>query len=138
MRRFYDRFAEERGISYSAYLRRLRMGLDPFNLPACVECGDPVERATDADDPRHKRCKAGYIPDYEVKRLTVIERDGGICQLCFEPVELGRSVSDWSPSLDHVVPRSHGGSHELENLRLAHRWCNSVRGAARVPDSFFA
>lgn len=29
---------------------------------------------------------------------------------------------------DHVVPRSHGGGHELENLRPACAHCNSARG----------
>lgn len=33
----------------------------------------------------------------------------------------------WGPSADHLVPRSRGGSDELENLRPAHRACNAGR-----------
>ena len=34
----------------------------------------------------------------------------------------------WSPTLDHVIPRSKGGSDDRSNLRTAHLWCNSLRG----------
>ena len=65
-----------------------------------------------------------------VLRLSVYERDGWTCQLCSEPVDVGADpLSDWYPSLDHVVPRSRGGSDEFENLQCAHRICNSKKGA---------
>lgn len=35
--------------------------------------------------------------------------------------------------MDHVIPRAKGGSNAVENLRLAHRRCNSRRGS-RVPE----
>lgn len=31
-------------------------------------------------------------------------------------------------SLDHIVPQSHGGSHDPSNLRMAHVGCNARRG----------
>lgn len=62
-------------------------------------------------------------------RQDIYVRDGYICQICLEPTDPDSSPSsDWYPSLDHIVPRSLGGSHEPENLRCAHRWCNAVRG----------
>lgn len=62
-------------------------------------------------------------------RLAIYARDGATCQLCLEPVDLTLSPGDiWSATLDHIVPQSKGGTHEPENLRLAHLWCNSVRG----------
>lgn len=62
-------------------------------------------------------------------RPEVYRRDGLVCQICLEPCDPNaESSSDWYPSLDHIVPRSKGGSHNLENLRTAHRWCNAVRG----------
>nr|WP_273661551.1 HNH endonuclease signature motif containing protein [Corynebacterium heidelbergense] len=30
-------------------------------------------------------------------------------------------------SPDHVIPRAHGGTDDLANLRPAHRRCNSAR-----------
>jgi 5-methylcytosine-specific restriction endonuclease McrA len=34
-----------------------------------------------------------------------------------------------SLSIDHIIPRSQGGSHKIDNLRAAHLLCNSQRGA---------
>lgn len=65
------------------------------------------------------------------RRLAIYERDGWICQLCFDPVEKDLPSSDvWAATLDHIVCQSWGEEpdHSDENLRLAHRWCNSVRG----------
>lgn len=31
-------------------------------------------------------------------------------------------------TFDHIVPRSLGGTNQLHNLRLAHRYCNMKRG----------
>lgn len=62
-------------------------------------------------------------------RLAVYERDEWTCQICNESVDRSADhLDDWAPTLDHIVPRSLGGSDDVENLRLAHRWCNSARG----------
>jgi hypothetical protein len=46
-----------------------------------------------------------------------------------EPVDPRLSNKDgWGKSLDHIMPKSLGGGPEIENLRLAHRRCNSYRG----------
>lgn len=62
-------------------------------------------------------------------REFVYERDVGICQLCFGPVDMDAAPrSDWSPSLDHIKCLSWGEiDHSPENLRLTHFWCNSTR-----------
>lgn len=62
-------------------------------------------------------------------RRAIFERDDFVCQLCSESTEPDADpMSDWAPTIDHVIPQSKGGSHDPENLRCAHRWCNSVRG----------
>lgn len=69
------------------------------------------------------------IPDSE--RQAIYERDGWVCQLCDDPVQRDLDPSDmWAATLDHIVPRSWTlvPDDRSENLRLAHRWCNSVRG----------
>jgi 5-methylcytosine-specific restriction endonuclease McrA len=33
-----------------------------------------------------------------------------------------------SPTVDHLIPVSEGGTDAPENLRLAHRTCNTKRG----------
>lgn len=31
------------------------------------------------------------------------------------------------PSIDHIIPVSHGGTHTWDNVELAHRYCNGVK-----------
>ncbi len=61
------------------------------------------------------------------KRVVVALRDGGTCRICWEPVSRKRLT------LEHIVPRSHGGSNSLSNLRLTHDTCNRERGTKDCP-----
>lgn len=77
----------------------------------------------------------GYWPqtggaDYvnSATRLSIYERDGWTCQLCEGRVDPDAEVFADRASLDHIVPRSRGGSDESSNLRLAHVGCNARRG----------
>jgi hypothetical protein len=65
------------------------------------------------------------------KRRAIYERDTWICQLCGDPVDPTLPPSDvWAATLDHIECQSWAliPDHSPSNLRLAHRWCNSVRG----------
>lgn len=53
-----------------------------------------------------------------LSRRAVFHRDGGRCQYCGGSAE----------SIDHVVPRSRGGSHVWENVVAACRRCNAAKG----------
>jgi len=67
--------------------------------------------------------KARYGPSLaRSQRLAIIQRDGLRCQLCGEAVPLD------DIHIDHIVPRSLGGSDEPVNLRVAHARCNIQRG----------
>jgi 5-methylcytosine-specific restriction endonuclease McrA len=57
---------------------------------------------------------------YQKKRARILARDGYVCWLCGQPD---------ADSVDHVVPRVHGGDDTDANLRAAHLRCNSSRGA---------
>lgn len=65
------------------------------------------------------------------KRATLLERHGPDCWLCGKPLglDLPRTHAR-AATLDHVIPRSQGGTNELTNLRLAHRTCNYRRANA--------
>lgn len=64
-----------------------------------------------------------------MKPDRLAERDGWLCWICGDRVEPAAPAgSPWSATVDHVVPKSRGGSSEPENLRLAHRRCNGRRG----------
>lgn len=66
------------------------------------------------------------------RRDAIYERDGWLC-FCGSPViPWGSSEDPYDPlyaTLDHIQPRSLGGSDDDENLRTAHFGCNSERGA---------
>ena len=71
-----------------------------------------------------------WISYGEAKRLErlVVEMYGCVCWLCKRPIDMSVSGrSKWGLTLDHVLPRSLGGSNAIENLRPAHHYCNSKR-----------
>ncbi len=51
-------------------------------------------------------------------RRAVLRRDGGRCAYCAEPAD----------TVDHVVPRSRGGSHEWSNVVAACKRDNLLKG----------
>ena len=76
-----------------------------------------------------KRLRSESAQRYEARaRAKLFERDNWLCHLC------GLSVDRhaiWpasnSPVLDHVIPKSKGGSNSAGNLRTAHALCNNQR-----------
>lgn len=107
---------------------------ETFIYPACVVCGEKVtNRHVRSDSPTHNACKPSgrQIAISKRGRQEIYERDGSVCQLCDGPVDLTLPWTDrWSATLDHIIPYSLGGPDDPSNLRLAHRSCNSCRGAA--------
>ena len=77
-----------------------------------------------------------YRQQLHDKRGRLFERDNWACYLC--GTQLRRDVTaphPLSPSLDHVVPISAGGSNDLSNVRSAHFGCNVEKGD-RLPYSW--
>lgn len=57
-----------------------------------------------------------------------------ICGICGQPVDKTLKYPDpMSPTVDHIIPCSRGGSDGLENLQLAHRKCNRMK-SDHMPD----
>lgn len=66
---------------------------------------------------------------------AVVLMHGITCWLCHQPIDLRLAhPASGSLSVDHVVPRSRGGTDQLANLRPAHLGCNTGRGN-RTPDA---
>lgn len=109
-----------------------------FKIPPpfpCAQCGIEVDLSvrlpTGRLRPRFtKVCVECKPPSHMKKHIpALIDRDGTDCMLCHELVDLDlKFPHPKSFSVDHVVPRSHGGANELENYRLTHLGCNSRRG----------
>lgn len=103
----------------------------------CPHCG----KVFHSDDKRRKYCsdacrfasKDKYRDLFPIEE--VYERDHGICYLCgdacdWNDYEVKDGVIVYGnnyPSRDHVVPRSKGGTNTWNNIRLAHRHCNSAK-----------
>lgn len=56
------------------------------------------------------------------KQLLKKSGDIAVCGLCGHPIKPG------TETLDHIRPKSKGGSNRLGNLQLAHSWCNNLKG----------
>jgi len=70
-----------------------------------------------------------HLPRQRVRfsRLNVYARDGSTCQYC------GRRLPRSELNLDHVVPRSRGGSTQWENVVCSCVACN-LRKGGRTPE----
>lgn len=70
---------------------------------------------------------AAYEP---INPDVVFERDDWTCYLCgCELSERDGDVRDNYPTVDHVIPLSHGGAHTYDNVRACCHTCNSYKGA---------
>lgn len=138
----HERYVEKKRLRLRA--RRMRVLLNRV----CLFCG---KKAVDRDgsviwNPRaSKFCtvlcsrefhswrrrdsmRGSIVEPVDINRL--IERDGGVCQLCRKPVQKNhKKFAPNSPTIDHVIPISAGGEHSYRNTQLAHRRCNNRKSA---------
>lgn len=108
----------------------------PAEWKPCARCGLPVDMTARGSDGRKRRadikmcayCQKARYRRHKQSLGVVVARDGWDCRLCGEPVNSRLSAPNpASPSIDHVVPYSLGGSHDEENLQLAHLLCNQIK-----------
>lgn len=124
--------------------KRRRKPLKEFYIAHCVVCGGSfgtnhsnskacsdkcrkhlsrIERNS-----RYKHLKKSGQFDSSVTLNNVYDRFGGICQICGKHLNFDCSyLSDDYPSIDHIIPLSHGGTHEWENVQLLCRKCNYMK-----------
>jgi 5-methylcytosine-specific restriction endonuclease McrA len=74
-----------------------------------------------------QRCKNG-LRKYGTSVDQLAARDGTTCALCSNPVDMTkRAPHPGCPSVDHRIPRAHGGTNDPTNLQLAHLVCNVLK-----------
>lgn len=95
-------------------------------------------RARRARDRRKTLRRQGVKSDERITHEEIAERDGYVCHLCSEPVDMSLPrTSKLGATLDHVIPVSKGGVDSRENLKLAHWICN-VKKSDKIGVTFVA
>ncbi len=85
------------------------------------ECQQKARNRRQGTRPRGHRKHAAFV----------YERDDYLCWLCGDRVDTTIAAPHpLAATLDHIVPRSLGGSDDPDNLGTAHFICNSKRGAS--------
>jgi 5-methylcytosine-specific restriction endonuclease McrA len=82
-----------------------------------------------------RRKIASAMVDKDITVQGLFLRDGGRCYLCgkacdwADKIEIDGTIicGNRYPSIDHVRPLSKGGLHSWDNVKLAHRICNSLK-----------
>lgn len=102
-------------------------------------CSDRCSRKANKTTSEHMRRvrKKSQIIDKDITLESLYKRDSGVCHICGLVCNLDdyvmrdrkKIVGDWYPSIDHVRPLCKGGLHSWNNVKLAHRKCNSLKSA---------
>lgn len=102
----------------------------------CVACGAAIDLNERGKRGQRRQtttklcrpCRQDYAK-YKMSTRELAARDGTDCGICGSPVDmtLTRADSLQCPSVDHIVPRALGGSHEPSNLQLTHLRCNMAK-----------
>ena len=122
-------------------------------LHPCEICGEMTDRKKFCSDQcankaanrqkeisrRHKLRENGKV-DYSVTLEKLVKRDRNICHICGGKCDMNDCITvggtfiagDNYPSIDHLMPVARGGVHSWDNVKLAHRICNTKKAARRV------
>lgn len=118
-----------------------------FNI--CVGCGKLFigntmycsQRCSKKQEDRRKehrrriRTKSNGSFDNDITLDKLINRDNNICYLCgkecntndYEVINNTFIAGNYYPSIEHIIPLAKGGTHTWENIKLAHRICNTLK-----------
>lgn len=99
-------------------------------------CAALVDKAGYCDE--HKRDAIGWRPDrergnrhargfgsgWDRKRLVILKRDCGLCQVCLKAGRIEKATQ-----VDHIVPRGEGGTNDEDNLQSICDDCHATKTA---------
>jgi len=91
-------------------------------------CSPECSRARD-NRRRDGRIYRNGEPDLSISLSRLYARDNGMCQICGAHLTFSDNYnSDEYPTIDHIMPLSRGGLHAWNNVQLACRRCNTMKG----------
>ena len=63
---------------------------------------------------------------YEKNKSRLLKTAPRICGICGQPIDFNyKYPHPLSPTVDHIIPLNKGGHpYDMDNLQLAHNWCN--------------
>lgn len=98
-------------------------------LSRCIQCGDQV-RDLIIGQFCGERCAARYHLRREGKGVVhrgtlrrLLLKKSNLCRICLEPIYTGEKAT-----IDHIIPTSKGGADVLDNMQIAHKKCNELKG----------
>ena len=114
------------------------------NCPVCgqtttrrVYCSESCARkaSNKRGEVRRQRLISGALIDKDITVKGLFMRDAGRCYICGEQCNVNDFTINGNtfiagndyPSIDHVKPLNKGGVHSWDNVKLAHRRCNSLK-----------
>lgn len=87
------------------------------------------KRCRDAYNGKIKRARKRSASIEIVNAINIFNRDNWICHICNKKIyKKYKWPNPLSPSLDHIIPLSKGGSHSQSNIKAAHLGCNCSKG----------
>ena len=75
-----------------------------------------------------------YVKDKQKLKQKLHDRQRGLCPVCNLPILKLTGNSVQSGTIEHIKPRSEGGSNGSYNLELLHRNCNFFRNYKRLAE----
>lgn len=126
-----DRSLELDSLLSTLQIRRSFNRLNDAGLVVGDECGFSLDGFAAALPEEIKAPTKKPLALWGKTRLRIFKRDGGECVYCNKDV----SLEQWA--VDHIHPRSRGGSDVDTNLALACIKCNSSKGD-RTPEEWRA
>ena len=89
---------------------------------------------------KRERIIKDAIVDKDISLEKLYKRDKGTCYICglqcnYDDYVMRGDVfiaGDYYPSIEHIKPLSKGGLHSWNNIKLAHRRCNTFKGVREV------
>ena len=124
VRRFLVSAVDQWGLPEAVVIEHVR---GAFMGPAALnELRYEVTKNTRANDQARQSLTAQgmqKVNSSDLRRLKTLERQQSMCLYC------GTAIGLQSCELDHIVPRSDGGSNRSENLVAVCKECNHEKGA---------